>query len=159
MKFKMKVGDMTIKASKNSGIPSRIVVALALAVIILSPVQAQSAEMAPGQSMTEGKMMENCQEMKAEHQKMMEEMKAQDAELTEQVAKMNSASGDQKIGLMAGILTRMVEQRSAMTGRMEAMKAKMMKHMMQHMEMGKESMAKCPMMGEMKGMKNMGEKS
>ena len=35
----------------------------------------------------------------------------------------------------------------------------MMQHMMQHMQMGKESMAQCPMMKDMKGMKGMDEGS
>jgi hypothetical protein len=35
----------------------------------------------------------------------------------------------------------------------------MMKHMMQHMQMGKESLAQCPMMKDMEGMKDMDEKS
>jgi len=44
--------------------------------------------------MTEAQMMERCQEMKAQKQKMMADMKAQDAELTEQITKMNSAPED-----------------------------------------------------------------
>jgi hypothetical protein len=35
------------------------------------------------------------------------------------------------------------------------MHEEMMDHMMQHMQMGKESMSQCPMMGGMKGMKGM----
>ena len=46
---------------------------------------------------------------------------------------------------------------------MDARKAKMeeamMQHMMQHMQMGKESLSQCPMMKGMKTMKAMGEKS
>lgn len=89
-------------------------------------------------------------------QKMMEEMKAQDAELTQLVAGMNSAPEAKKLALTTKVVTRMVEQQSAMHTKHEAMQAKMMQHMMGHMEMGKESMAQCPMM---KGMMGMGEKS
>ncbi len=96
--------------------------------------------------MMSGKMMEGCKEMMAEKKKMMEEMKAQDVQLTEQVAQMNSAPNDQKINLMAAVITRVVEQRTAMNMQMEKMHGKMMKHMMQHMQMGKESMAQCSMM-------------
>jgi len=112
-------------------------------------------------------MMERCQEMMQQRQKMMEDMKAQDAELTEQVATMNRAPENQKLGLMAAVLTRMVEQRTAMNAQMEKMQARMMQHMMEHMQMGKESMAQCPMMKGMndmkdmkgmKGMKGMGER-
>ena len=57
---------------------------------------------------------------------------------------------------MAAVVTHMVEQRIAMDARKAKMEEEMMKHMMQHMQLGKESMAKCPMM---KGMKGMGGKS
>jgi hypothetical protein len=126
--------------------------ALALALAIWSPVQARSAEPAEGKNMTEAKMMERCQEMKEQKQKMMEAMKAQDAELTEQLTKMNSAPEDKKMSLMAAVITHMVEQRITM----DARKAKMEEEMMKHMQMGKESISQCPMM---KGMKDMDEKS
>ncbi len=115
---------------------------------VVSPAQSQSAETAEGKNMAEAKMMERCREMKEQKQKMMEDMKAQDAELTEQIAKMNSAPKDKKMSLMAAVITRMVEQRIIM----DARKAKMEEEMMKHMQMGKESMSQCPMMKEMKGM-------
>ena len=130
--------------------------ALALALAIWSPVQARSAEPAEGKNMTEAKMMERCEEMKEQKQKMMEAMKAQDAELTEQLTKMNSAPEDKKMSLMAAVITHMVEQRITMDARKAKMEEEMMKHMMQHMQMGKESISQCPMM---KGMKDMDEKS
>jgi len=102
--------------------------------------------------MTEGKMKECCQTMKEQKEKLMADMKAQDAELAGEVATMNSAAEDKKLGLMAAIVTHMVEQRTAMNARMEKMQGEMMNHMMQHMQMGKESMSQCPMM------KDMGEK-
>ena len=130
--------------------------ALALALAIWSPAQVHAAEPAKGKKMTEAKMMECCDEMKEQKQEMKEEMKAQDAQLTEQLAQMNSAPEDKKMGLMAPLLTHMVEQRIAMDPRMEKMHEGMRQHMMQHMQMGKESMSHCPMM---KGMKDMDEKS
>ena len=104
-------------------------------------------------------MMDACKEMKEQKEKMKEDMKAQDAELTEQIAKMNSAPEDKKVGLMAAVITGMTEQRIAMDVRKAKMEDEMMKHMMQHMEMGKESMAQCPMMKGMKDMKGMDDKS
>lgn len=83
---------------------------------------------------------------------MMEDMKAQDAELTE----MNSAPEDKKMSLMAAVITHMVEQRIAMDARMEKMQEERMKHMMEHMQMGKESISQCQMM---KGIKGMDDKS
>jgi len=136
----------------NLIIRSSFALALALTMAIWSPVQSQSAEPAEGKNMTEAKMMERCQEMKEQKQKMMVEMKAQDAELTAQVAKMNSAPEDKKLDLIAAVITRMVEQRTVMHARKAEMQEEMMQHMMQHMQMGKESMMKCPMMKDMKGM-------
>jgi hypothetical protein len=46
----------------------------------------------------------------------------------------------------------MLEQRISMDARKAKMEDEMMEHMMKHMEMGKKSMAKCPMMKDMKGM-------
>jgi hypothetical protein len=140
-----------MKKQPNTSLVIRFSLALALA-IIWSPVQARSAEPAEGNNMTEAKMMEHCQMMKEQKQKMMEDMKAQDAELAEQVARMNSAPEDKKLGLIAAVVTRMVEQRTAMNARMADMQEKMMIHMMEHMQMGKESMSQCPMMKGMKGM-------
>jgi len=127
----------------------RSILALALALAIWSPVQALAAEPAEGKMMTEGKMKDCCQAMKEQKDKLMAEMKAQDADLAAQVAAMNSAPEDKKLGLMAAIVTHMVEQRTAMDARMEKMQGGMMKHMMQHMQMGKESMSQCPMMKDM----------
>ena len=118
-----------------------------------SPGQALSAEPVEGKKMMEAKMKERCQEIMEQKQKMKEDMKAQDAELTEQLTKMNSAPEDKKMGLMAAILTHMVEQRIAMDARKAKMEEEMMKHMMQHMQIGKESISQCPMM------KGMDEKS
>ena len=97
--------------------------------------------------MMEGKTKECCQGMKEQKQAMMAEIKAQDADLAAQVAQMNSAPEDKKLALLAAIVTRIVEQRTAMNARME----KMHGEMMQNMQMGKDSMSKCPMMKGMKG--------
>jgi hypothetical protein len=129
--------------------------ALAFVLAVWSPVQAQSAAPAEVKHPMEATMMERCQEMKQQKQKMMADMKAQDDQLMEQVAEMNRAPHDKKIGLMAAVLTHMAEQRIAM----DARKAKMDEEMMQHMQMGKDSMLQCPMMKDMKGMKDMGDKS
>jgi hypothetical protein len=145
-----------MKKQTNTNLIICLSLALALALAIWSPIQAQSAEPAKGKTMMEGKMMERCQAMMEQKQKMMAEMKAQDTELTAEVAKMNNAPDDKKVGLMAAILSQMVEQRTAMNARMAKMQEEMMKHMGQHMQMGKESLSQCPMM---KGMKDMGEKS
>jgi len=147
---------MKIQKHNQTNLIIRSSLALALALAICSPVLARSAEPAEGKKMMEGKMMEGCKEMKAQKQKMKEDMKAQNTELTEHVAKMNSAPEDKKMNIMAAVVSHMVEQRIAMDARKAKMDEQMMKHMMQHMQMGKESMSQCPMM---KGMKGMDEKS
>lgn len=110
-----------------------------------------------GAGMMGGKMMEGCQEMKAQKESMKADMKAQDARLTEQLTAMNSAPDNAKVSLMAAVLTQMLEQRIAMDARKAEMQETMMQHMMQHMQTGKESASQCPMMKDMKGMKDMDE--
>ena len=148
-----------MKKQTNTNLLIRSSLALALALAVWSPVQARSAEPADGKVMMEGKMMERCQEMKEQKQKMKDDMKVQDAQLTEQLAEMNRAPEDKKMGLMAAVITHMVEQRIAMDAQKAKMEEAMMQHMMQHMQMGKESMSQCPMMKGMKDMKGMNDKS
>jgi uncharacterized protein YhaN len=107
-----------MKKQTHTNLIIRSSLALALVLAIWLPVQSRSAEPVEGKNMTEAEMMERCQEMKEQKQKMMADMKAQDAELTEQVARMNSAPEDKKLGLLAAVVTRMVEQRTAMNARM-----------------------------------------
>ena len=112
----------------------------------MSSAPSQTVASEREKSMAEAKMMDRCMEMAKMKKKMMADMKAQDAELTAQVAKMNKAQKNEKVMLMAAVLTSMVEHRTAMHARMEKMQGEMMQHMMQHIQMGKETMMKCPMM-------------
>lgn len=121
---------------------------LACALALWSPARAQTTEHSDTKMKMEGKMMEHCQEMKAHKEKMMAEMKAEDAALTAQVAAMNNAPENKKPGLMAAIVTTMLEQRIARDAHKAKMEEEMMKHMMQHMQ-SKEDMSACPMMKEM----------
>ena len=122
---------------------------LALALVVWSPVQAQSAAPAEGKMMKDDKMMEPHQAMPdskeamvQRHEAMMAELKAQDAELTAQVAKMNSAPADKKLDLLAAIVTSLVGQRTAMNARMGMMHGEMMPPR----QMSKDSMSEHPMM-------------
>lgn len=124
--------------------------------MMVNASQKADATPAEGKMMMQATMTASCQAMMEQKTEMMADMRAQDAELTVQVATMNSAPEDKKLGLMAAVLTHLVEQRTAMNARKEKMQEEMMQHMMQHMQMGKESMSQCPMM---KGMKGMDEKS
>ena len=141
-----------MKQQLNTNLIIRSSLALALALTIWAPVQTQSAEPAEGKMMMGDKMMAACQKMKEQKQKMQADMMAQGAQLTEQITEMNRAPADQKLDLMAAILTRMEAQKLTMDARKAKMEVAMMQHMMQHMQMGKDSMAQCPMMKGMKGM-------
>ena len=123
----------------------RISLALALALALWSPARAETDEPSNGKTKMESKMMECCQKMKEHKEKMAAEMKAEDAELTAQVAAMNSAPEGNKPGLMAAIVTTMLEQRIARDAHKAKMEDEMMEHMMQHMQ-NKDGMAACPMM-------------
>lgn len=114
---------MKIQLTKNLAVRSGLVLAMALA--LGAPGMAQS---------TDHTKMDHSK-MKSDHMKeMMAEMKALDADLTAQVARMNSASKEAKMDLMAEIITKMVEQRAAMNARMEKMHGEMMKHMEMRMD-------------------------
>jgi hypothetical protein len=141
-----------MKTSADTKLAFHSLLTLALALTIWSPVHARSAEPAEGKLMMKGELMESCQAMKEQKEKVMADMKAQDAQLTERLTKMNDAPENRKLDLMAAVVTQMVQQRAAMHARMEKMQEGMMNHMMQHMQIGKESMSQCPMMKDMKAM-------
>lgn len=124
---------------------------LALALAMWAPGQAFAAEAADGNGMTDAQMMKSCHDMQAQKQKLNQDVKVQDAALADQCAKMNSAPENQKAGMLIILVTNMVEQKCAMDARRGDMEDAMMKHTMQHMQMGKESMQGCPMMKGMKG--------
>ena len=120
--------------------------------MMVNTQQGADVQPADGKTMMMGKMMagtnmmERCMAMKQQQEKMMSDMKMQDAELTAQVAGMNSAPENKKVELISAVITRMVEQHISMNARKAKMDEEMMKHMMAHMQMGGESMSQCPMM-------------
>ena len=109
---------------------------------------------AAAQAKPQASMAAKCQAMMADHEKMMAEMKAADQRLDDLVAKMNAAPGLAKADATAAVVTEMVAQRRTMGDGMMKMHEGMMSHMMEHMQTGKESMAMCPMMKQMTGMKH-----
>ena len=151
---------MSTKTLSMTGALVALVVTSAMGVMAQNAPQAQMKPAQPGSmgrgkmmqnpskggDMTKAKMMQSCQEMKDQKQKMKEDIKSQDAQLTQQLTEMNGASEEKKMGLMASVLTNMVEQRITMDARKTKMEEEMMQHMMQHMQMGKEAMSQCPMM-------------
>lgn len=81
------------------------------------------------------------QAMMAERAKMMTDMKAADQRLDDLVAKMNSASGMEKMAATADVVNEMLTQRRTMRDGMMKMQEGMMSHMMEHMQAGTGSMA------------------
>lgn len=105
--------------------------------------------------MTEAPMKHECKDMMEQKKKLAADVKSKDAELTELVDKMNRASGDKQMTLMATVITQIVEKQVAMNQRKAKMKDAMMAHMMDHMQMGKDSLAQCPMMKDVNDMRGM----
>src|SRR5574338_729191 len=98
----------------------------------------------------QGNMTMDCQSMMAEHQKMMEQMKAMDARLDTLVKAMNSATGSAKVDATAAVVSELVSQRRNMREGMSGMQVGMMQHMMEHMQAGgAQGMMQCPMMKDM----------
>lgn len=98
-------------------------------------------------------MAAKCQAMMADQEKMMAEMKAADLRLDGLVAQMNTATGQPKVDATAAVVSEMIAQRKTMRDGMMKMQPGMMAHMAEHMQAGKESMAMCPMMKHMGGVK------
>ncbi len=117
-----------------------------------APPQGTAAKATPHPDMAAG-MAAKCEAMKADHEKMMADMKAADERLDVLVARMNAASGMEKADATAAVVSEMVAQHQAMRDGMMKMEHEMMVHMMEHMQAGKDSMAMCPMMKPMGGMK------
>ncbi|MEO5715826.1 MAG: hypothetical protein ABIT37_20270 [Luteolibacter sp.] len=135
----------------------RTALASTFALVTFSP-SAATAEEKPVMPMKGGmhEMMQPCKEMMEEKKKMKETIKDQDEKLAAQIAKMNAAPQGDKTDMIAAVLTTMVTQRADRDASIAKMEEEMMKHMVQHMEMGKKSADECPMM---EGMKDMSEKS
>lgn len=136
-----------MKSNTNKRVLVGSGLALAMAMAVWAPVQAQSSDPAdtakPGQAQT----MDHCREIKAAKLLLTADIKTQDEQLTAQLSTMNNAPEDKKVGLMAATLTLLVEQRISTNARRATMEESMMKHMMGHMQAGKDSMPHCPMMG------------
>ncbi len=139
-----------MKYYTTSNFLTRSGLAVALAMTLAAGSSAFAQSTAPAKSttaakdsmMTSGTMAERHQAMQAQREKMMAEHKTQDTELQAQLAKIKSAPQAQKLDLLTAVVTRMVEQRTAMHAHMD----KMMNQMMATMPMEPGSMSSHPMM-------------
>jgi len=92
---------------------------------------------------------------------MHEKVATEDTQLAAQVAAMNSASADQKAGLVAAVVSTLVEQRTQRNALAAKAESSLMSHMTEHMAKGGDSMMACPMMTDsaMGGKNAMGKSS
>lgn len=108
------VTDVPPRVGMNRTVIFSSSIALALAIALAGLLSAQSA--APEKARM-SQMMAGCEAMKAQKQKMQADMKAQDTQLLGEITQLKSAPEKQRVTLMAGVFTRMVEQRKAMDER------------------------------------------
>jgi len=93
---------MSQKTLTSLFVGSSLVLIAALA--IGSQVQARPAAPTGGMQMTDAQMKDQCKDMMEQKKKLAADVKSQDAELTELVAKMNRAPGDKQMTLMAAAI-------------------------------------------------------
>ena len=89
------------------------------AVIIASLLQTATLSAQDTSSMKEMDEKKH-REMMPKHAKMMEEQKAQDAEIDKLVAEMNTATGEKRIDATVAVLKTLIEQRKTMHEKMAA---------------------------------------
>lgn len=131
----------------------KLAIALASAVLMFPAVRTAAApQQTPPMKGSQMQMkhpmnMEpKCKTMMADHDKMMADVKIADDKLDALVAKMTSAPSSTQLAATVAVVTEIVAQRKSMHSGMMKMNDDMMKHMMEHMQAGPESMAMCPMM-------------
>jgi hypothetical protein len=99
-------------------------------VLSVGAVFAQEADPATAcAAMMPGMMGAHKGAMMEWHQKMMEKIKTQDAELDKLVQQMNSAQGDKKVDAIAAILNKLMEDRKMWHAEMQERHKKMMEWM------------------------------
>ena len=130
--------------------PTILAMVLALALAVWIPGNAQAGDKAD-KPMSASEMQEHCKDMMKQRAQLTADLKAEDADLTEQITRMNGAPTDKKLDLMAAIITNLVQQRTALNVRRETMQTAMSTHMADHMQMGKDSPSQCPMMSSLHG--------
>jgi hypothetical protein len=117
---------------------SGLALGLALGIWLTGPVPTATA--------ADMKMMNHCQAMQSQRQKMQTDMQAQADQLAAKLETMERAPREEKLELLASVVTLMAQQQSTRNAHQAKMEESMMKHMMEHMEMGKESLTQCPLM-------------
>jgi CRISPR/Cas system endoribonuclease Cas6 (RAMP superfamily) len=108
--------------------------------------QAFSADITADSTRCESTTAQYCQEIQQQKQTMNDDINLQNKELSEQITTMNLAPKDQKMELMAGVITNLLRQRMVMDARRAQMEEKMMAHLMTHISPNNKALNHCPMM-------------
>ena len=96
--------------------------------------------------MNDAQMMNQCTKLQAHRQHIAEDLKAEDEELAARVVQLNAAPADTKITELSVIVTRLVAQRTVTHARQSQIEQEMMQHLLHHLQMGKSSLAACPLL-------------
>jgi hypothetical protein len=104
--------------------------ALIIALALGASAIGQPADTTDGKPLLQAQAPRADEGMARQRHQMMEDMRAQDIELTKAVVKMNGAPKDKKLALMADIITQMVKQRADTNSRMEEMQEQVMHYML-----------------------------
>jgi hypothetical protein len=121
---------------KSSNCLSRAIAAGTVSLALLGGL-ALPASAAPAANDKGGKMCcnkEHWQAMRAEHEKMLSEAKAEDAELAKLVNQLNTAPEAKKTDLEAQILTKLVAQHHKMVAHWDAMHTRMAELRKEHLQ-------------------------
>jgi TolA-binding protein len=120
-----------------------------LAAGLCSLGQAFAADLADEKSAEEATMDQHCLEMMQQKKTLYEDIKVQNDKLIEQLTAMNLAPKEQKVELMAGVITNLVQQQITMDERKQQMEVKMMNHLMTHMSCNNKVKVHCSMVKDL----------
>jgi hypothetical protein len=122
------------------------ILATALAFALCAPLKAESDEAKCCSDMAAAPQMGSFfKDMLQQHEDLIQLMKSQDAELAVQLDKIKSAKADQKLDLMSGTLTLLIQQQAAQHNEMQ----KMLEMAKFQIEKGTWSKAQCKLMQDM----------
>jgi len=112
--------------------------------------QAFTVELTADNAICESTKVQSCQEIQQQKKTMNDDINLQNKVLSEQITTMNLAPKDQKMELMAGVITNLLRQRMVVDARRAQMEEKMMAHLMAHLSphlsSDNRAMIHCPMM-------------
>lgn len=133
---------MKTKISKTHISLASLALSAIIAFALASPSETLAASPKEGAMMPPGQNAERYTAMKEHHEKMMTEMRDQDAELATQIAAIKKAPENKKMDLMVTLVSHMVEQRTTMHENM----SEMMENMREDMPMKNRAMSSIQIM-------------